>query len=243
MYQQTRETNIGRKWPRSALVVDDHWLVRSTLAQIVASLCPEAAICEAADYAELSMVMSAMSPELLLLDLRMPGLTNWRTEAPALIASMHRTCVVVVSALDDRPLLQRLFTAGIAGFVPKSYSRQKIIDALRFVINGGTYVPVGLLTDPVGARGTLSACLPNGSSLTPRQLDVLDLIGEGLSNRDIARRLRLSEATVKAHVSALLKSLGFTNRTEAALAARQFSAGGTVCPSVGRSPSCSSIRR
>jgi DNA-binding NarL/FixJ family response regulator len=223
-----------RTWPRRALVVDDHWLVRSTLTQILTSRGPEATICEGADYEELLAAMDALSPELLLMDLAMPGLANWRTEVPNLIAGMHGTCVIVVSGLEDWPFLERLFAAGIAGFVPKRYSRQKTIDALRFIIDGGTYIPVSAIFRPVDTPMPISERVRENARLTPRQLDVLTLIGEGLPNKEIASRLRLSEATVKVHLNAIFKTLGLSNRTEAALAACQFGIAEASYPAAGR---------
>lgn len=166
--------------------------------------------------------MESAPPELLLLDLAMPGLANWRTELPKLIASMHRTSVVVVSGLEDRAFLQRLFEAGISGFVPKSYNGQKLIEALRVVIEGGVYVPLSAVKGPIGQAISAVERVPELPQLTPRQKDVMALIGEGLSNRAIASRLRLSEATVKVHANTLFRTLGLSNRTEVALVARKF---------------------
>lgn len=209
-------------------MVDDHWLARTALVQILASLCPEAAISEASDYLELLAVMAVAPPELLLLDLAMPGLADWRSDVPKLIAGMHRTCVVVVSALEDRAFLQRLFEAGVAGFVPKQYDGQKLIDALRVVIRGGVHVPLSAVTDPVGAPISARERMREVAQLTPRQKDVMALIGEGLPNRVIASRLQVSEATVKTHTNAIFRTLGVSNRTEVALLARQFGFGGTL---------------
>lgn len=181
-----------------------------------------ATITEVTDYLQLAATVKVAAVDHVLLDLMMPGLLNWRTEVPGLIAGMHPARVIVVSGLDDVDFIHRLVHAGIAGFIPKCYEGQKLVNALRFILDGGTYIPTEALFPPQRqSPGAEGGALPV-AELTPRQRDVLSLVGQGLPNKEIARHLVLSEATVKAHLNTIYRTLGVNNRTEAALAARTF---------------------
>lgn len=198
--------------------------MRATLVQILAGITTGATIIEVPDYLQLAAAMKAAAVDHVLLDLMMPGLRNWRTEVPGLIAAMHPTRVIVISGLDEVDFIRRLIDAGIVGFIPKFYESQKLVNTLRFILEGGSYVPSEILCPAPGAPlswGGRITCRPT-AALTPRQKDVLSLVGQGLPNKEIARRLVLSEATIKAHLNIIYRALGVNNRTEAALAARSF---------------------
>ena len=200
------------------LVVDDHVLIREALRGLFAELKPEATVLEAPDAAR-TIELLAEHPDitLMLLDLSLPDrdglemLTELRKSHPGL-------SVVVLSGFPDRDNVVRVLDQGALGFIPKSAGREVMTSALNLVFSGGVYIPPEILgpNAPSDARPQAS---PADLGLTGRQADVLALMMQGKSNKAICRRLDLAEPTVKNHVTAILKALGVSNRTEAVLAA------------------------
>ena len=206
------------------IIADDHPLVRDSLRVVVQDLLPEAGIDEAAAAADvLSRLEADPDVEILLLDLIMPG-ANGFDLLERVCAEYPELKVVVLSASESPADIRKALDVGASGFVPKSSAPAVIISAIRLVIDGGVYVPQELLKAvpggipqrPLAARGDSGQ-----ASITPRQKDVLRLLATGKSNKEIARDLDLSEHTVKIHVASLLRALGVSNRTQAAVAARQ----------------------
>jgi DNA-binding NarL/FixJ family response regulator len=210
------------------LVVDDHVLIREALRGLFRELKPDSTVLEAPDAAR-TMQLLADQPDvaLILLDLNLPdrdGLTllaELRERYPGI-------SVVVLSGFPDRTNVVRALEHGALGFIPKSAGREVMTSALNLVFSGGVYIPPEILgsassdgTEPSQSRG--SAARPQASpadlGLTGRQVDVLALMMQGKSNKAICRLLELAEPTVKNHVTAILKALGVSNRTEAVLAA------------------------
>ncbi|WP_298971702.1 response regulator transcription factor [uncultured Roseobacter sp.] len=206
-----------------ALIVDDHALIRDALRGVLGSFGEITAVLEAATAAEAEEEL-AETPGigLVLLDLALPD----RDGLPFLksIRSDHPgTSVVVLSANEDRTQMSTVLKNGAAGYIPKSATREVMRSALKLVFSGGIYVPPEILNRPVvppPAKPSPSA-IPNAAKLglTERQIDVLQLMMEGRSNKVICRQLDIAEATVKNHVTAILRALGATNRTEAVVAA------------------------
>ena len=199
------------------LVVDDHVLIREALRGLFRELRPEAIVLEAADAAH-AVALLAEQPDiaLILLDLSLPDrdglglLAELRARHPAI-------SVVVLSGFADRANVMRALDQGALGFIPKSAGREVMTSALNLVFSGGVYIPPEILASKSpAARPQLPA---SDLGLTGRQGDVLALMMQGKSNKAICRRLDLAEATVKNHVTAILKVLGVSNRTEAVLAA------------------------
>jgi DNA-binding NarL/FixJ family response regulator len=199
------------------LVVDDHVLIREALRGLFRELKPDAVVFEAADAAQATALL-AEQPDiaLILLDLSLPDrdglglLAELRALHPAI-------SVVVLSGFADRANVMRALDQGALGFIPKSAGREVMTSALSLVFSGGVYIPPEIL-----ASKSPTAKLqlpPSDLGLTGRQGDVLALMMQGKSNKAICRRLDLAEATVKNHVTAILKALGVSNRTEAVLAA------------------------
>lgn len=215
----------GRPAADRIIVADDHWLVRVSLVQIVGRIAPRATVVEAADYRQLAAQVATVPADHILLDLRMPGLANWRAEAPKIVAGLAPGRVIIISGLEEPDYIQRLVLAGAVGFIPKRYEHHQMISTLRFLFDGGTYFPPDIVSAAPKPAALLAGAGLTASGLTRRQLDVLSLIGQGLPNKQIASRLALSEATVKVHLNAIYKALGLTNRTEAALAARSLGPG------------------
>jgi DNA-binding NarL/FixJ family response regulator len=202
---------------RRCLICDDHALMREALAGAVLGGWPDAAIEEAADF-RAAWAAAASEPDLIVSDLAMPGaepldgIRQFRAVAPS-------SPVLVITGSEDDALLLALFDLGIAGFVPKSSRTPIITAAIQLVLSGGTYLPPAVL-DLVGTRSAAPVTAHARARLTPRQADVLRLIAAGRSNKEIARDIDLSPATVKAHAAAAIAALGAANRTEAVVMAR-----------------------
>jgi DNA-binding NarL/FixJ family response regulator len=209
------------------LIADDHPLFREALASVVTDLCADATCVEAASFDEaLARVRETQTLDLILLDLRMPGadgltgLALLRHEAPTIP-------VVVVSATAERRTVLDAIRSGAVGYLPKSTSRPAMISALQLVMAGGVYVPGEVVRADPGAglgEGLLATDKVREAlaTLTRKQLQVLDGLAQGLSNKEIARALNLAEPTVKTHVSALLRKLNLRTRAQAIVAASTF---------------------
>jgi DNA-binding NarL/FixJ family response regulator len=204
----------------SVVIADDHPMVRDALARVVGQLYTEARVLEAGDFAALLGHLDGPAPELVLIDLNMPGMDGLdgvrrlREAFPALV-------IVVASGQDDPGTIRAVLALGANGFIPKIDPPDLLLQALRVVRAGGLYIPARSLGDTRG----VTAPLPNASGLTPRQLDVLRLLVKGEPNKVIARQLGLTEGTVKIHIAAILRALQARNRTEAAIRARELGLG------------------
>lgn len=202
------------------LVADDHALFRAGMRHVLRQLADNIELVEASDCVQaLETVASHGDIALVLLDLGMPGsdgfaaLETLTREHPALP-------IVVLSGSESRFDMQRALDTGAMGFVPKSATAPVMLSALRLVLAGGVYVPPELVQAPP-ADVRIAPAVP-APALTPRQLDVLAGVVEGKRNKVIGAELGLSEATVKAHISAVFKALGVSNRTQAVRAAERM---------------------
>jgi DNA-binding NarL/FixJ family response regulator len=212
-----------------ALVVDDHPLIQEAVVRVLQRVDPRI-VTDVASSSErgIEVAGNGEEPELVLLDMNLPGLSgipalkHWRASFPAVP-------VIVLSASADPQTVLAALDAGAAGFIPKSSSNEVMLHAVRLVLEGGRYVPPEvLLQSPAGAAasGRSRAGLPLESlGLTGRQIDVLRLIAKGRPNKVICRELGLAERTVKAHVTAVLRALNVTSRTQAAIAAARLGLG------------------
>ncbi|MFN3581055.1 MAG: response regulator [Pseudomonas sp.] len=199
------------------LIADDHPLFRSALRQALVSGCPGTmTLTEAGSIAELQACLDQRSDwDLVLLDLNMPGAYGF-SGLVLLRGQYPQIPVVVISAQEENPVVNRARDFGASGFIPKSSSLEGIQAAVAQVLEGGTSWPdVGEGSDPISEQErTISAQL---ASLTPQQFRVLTMVCEGLLNKQIAYELSVSEATIKAHVTAIFRKLGVRTRTQAAL--------------------------
>lgn len=198
------------------IIVDDHPLFRGALAQVLTVAFKGARVEEAGSYEALVPLLAhGTEPDAVCLDLAMPGvqglagLMSLKAEYPALP-------VIIVSATDDALTIRRCLDCGASGFVAKSQPVEKIRQAIATVLAGNVSVP----EDLPGGTGdeAVRQVLARLSTLTPQQLRVLGMLGEGLLNKQIAFKLGVSEATIKAHVSAILQKLGVDSRTQAVIA-------------------------
>jgi DNA-binding NarL/FixJ family response regulator len=208
---------------KKIVIADDHPMIRGALALSLAATTAFGKI-EILEMATLDELFGSLAEhgdaDLVLLDLRMPGVNGFdgllslRTRFPS-------TPVVIISALDDPQLVTEALALGAAGFIPKSTPRHEIVRALNLVASGEVYVPPGIhprAEFPAPDRGD-SELAQRLMSLTPQQRRVLQLLGTGKLNKEIAFELDIAETTVKAHVSSILHKLNVYSRTQAVVMA------------------------
>ncbi|HEY2682206.1 MAG TPA: response regulator transcription factor [Steroidobacteraceae bacterium] len=198
------------------LIADDHPLYCDALRAVVSQAIQGAEVHAAESQEAVLAAVRTGRFNLVLLDLNLPGAAGLSC-LHALKKLATDTPIVVVSAVGDPKVMQDTVMAGASAFIPKSAPGQVLIHALKVIIAGGTYMPTGVV-----AALRNAAQNPVNGELTLRQRRVLELLATGLSNKRIARELKISEITVKAHVSAIFRKLGVTNRTQAGLEARKL---------------------
>jgi DNA-binding NarL/FixJ family response regulator len=205
----------------TVLIADDHPLFRGALRQAVEAAAPGAAIVEAGSFEDVTRHLSAgVQADLLLLDLNMPGMQGFSGLA-YLRASHPETPVLVVSGTDSGQVVRRCLEFGALGFLPKREGVETMRDAIRSVLSGNPWTPTDY--DPGQPEDRESAEIVRRlGSLTPQQVKVLMMLSEGKLNKQIAYELDVSEATVKAHVSAILTKLGVDSRTQAVITAARI---------------------
>ena len=205
------------------LIADDHPLVRGALRQAVANAVAGAEIVECGALEDVTKALEANSDvDLILLDLAMPGVRGY-SGLMMLRAQYPGAPVVVVSGREERNVIRLCIDFGASGFIPKSTDMETMQMAIRAVLAGDLWAPADVdLNSPVD-RDTADS-VRRLASLTPQQVRVLMMLSEGLLNKQIAYELSVSEATVKAHVSAILQKLGVESRTQAVIAAARIEA-------------------
>jgi DNA-binding NarL/FixJ family response regulator len=204
------------------IVADDHPLFREALIHAIGNCVDDATIIEADSLYSLQAVVAANpDADLLFLDLNMPGVSGF--SALAYIRSNHESLpTVIVSAMDDPAVIRRSIQHGASGFIPKSSPISVLENGIKAVLDGEVWLPEGvdLQDDRLDSEEAgIAAAL---STLTPHQFRVLMMLGEGLLNKQIAYQLGVSEATIKAHVTAILRKMHVNNRTQAVVAVQQL---------------------
>lgn len=201
------------------LIADDHPMVRDALRLAAVYTLQIDEIHESGSLGGTVEVLSAQGDlDLVLLDLNMPGM-NGVAGLVTLRQQFPATPFVIVSAHDDRRLVMEAIRAGAAGFIPKSTPRDLIAGALRQVLAGEIYLPPSIDEDAEADEDETAEIARRVSTLTPQQLRVLELLGTGKLNKEIAFDLDITETTVKAHVSAILQKLKAYSRTQAVVVA------------------------
>ncbi len=211
------------------LIADDHELIRQGLRQTLQSGALDAEVLEARSAQEtLAAIASHRDLDLVLLDLFMPGAGEFEL-LERLCSELPELPLVVLSGSRNPSHMRHCIDAGAAGFIPKSAGADVMLKAIDLVLAGGLYIPPELLQPGGETEGLPPELQPMGGlpteipdSLTHRQIDVLRLLGDGLSNKRIARELGLSENTVKIHVTAILRALQLDNRTQAGIVAQRM---------------------
>lgn len=206
------------------IIVDDHPLFRGALKQALSSAFEKADIGEAGSLDELTQrIGEDKDIDLILLDLTMPGVQGL-SGLLFLRVQYPEIPVVVVSANEQPATISRCIEFGASGFVPKSEPVENIRGAVRAVLDGGVWTPKDIDLSRRADPET-NDLLSRLSTLTPQQVRVLMMLGEGLLNKQIAYKLGVSEATIKAHVSAILQKLGVDSRTQAVIAINKIDSG------------------
>jgi DNA-binding NarL/FixJ family response regulator len=202
----------------NVLFIDDHPLYRKALLEIVRELAKTVNSFEAASISEaLELISSNSEFDLVLLDLNLPDAKGLMTLLP-IIQSVDNCPVVIISANSNKSLIMGTLNSGARGYIQKSSSNDVIKNALIFVMNGGTYIPSEVLGDfsETGVR------LDINNTITRRQDDVLQLMAQGLSNKEISQHLGIAETTVRVHVSDIIRHFQAHNRTDAVVLAQKF---------------------
>ncbi len=213
------------------IVADDHPLFREALIHAIENCVQGAEILEADSLDSLQRVVeSTLDADLLFLDLSMPGVSGF--SALAYIRSNHESLpTVIVSAMDDPAVIRRSIQHGASGFIPKSASIGTIEEGIKSVLKGEVWLPEGINIHDDRLDHDEAGIAAAMSSLTPHQFRVLMMLGEGLLNKQIAYQLGVSEATIKAHVTAILRKMDVTNRTQAVLAVQRLAISMPAMPS------------
>ena len=209
----------------SLLIADDHPLFRGALRQAVIGLFERADVAEAGSFEEIGEILDGGSRDvdLILLDLSMPGVRGF-SGLMYLRAQYPSLPIVVVSANDDPAVIRRCMEFGASGFIPKTLGIETLRQAVARVLQGEVWTPPDIDLARESDAET-AATIARLSTLTPQQVRVLMMLSSGLLNKQIAYELGVSEATVKAHVSAILQKLGVESRTQAVIAAGKIEAG------------------
>jgi DNA-binding NarL/FixJ family response regulator len=214
------------------LIADDHPLFRDALQRAVMVAVPTARV-DTADsvHTLLALIEQFPDAELLLLDLHMPGargysaLAHIRGQYPGLPT-------IVVSGHEEASVARRALAHGASAYIPKSTSSENIVLAIRAVLDGDIWLPHSMHDSPGELDPDEAVAAGQVASLTPQQFRVMTMIAEGLLNKQIAYDLGVSEATVKAHMTAIMRKLQVNNRTQVALIASQLAVNQEALPSL-----------
>jgi DNA-binding NarL/FixJ family response regulator len=206
------------------VIADDHPLFRGALREAVAGMLERVDIAEAGTFDEVAgLLENGGDVDLILLDLKMPGVRGF-SGLMYMRAQYPSVPVVVVSANDDPTAIRRCMEFGASGFIPKTLGVEAMRGAIQRVLDGGVWTPPDIDLS-AGSDAETAELMARMATLTPQQVRVLMMLSEGLLNKQIAYQLGVSEATVKAHVSAILQKLAVESRTQAVIAAAKIEAG------------------
>jgi DNA-binding NarL/FixJ family response regulator len=210
------------------IIADDHPLFRGALRQALVDAEMPLEALEAGNLEDvIALLDKKAEPDLVLLDLKMPGVQGF-SGLIFLRAQYPSVPIVVVSATEDTGSIRRSLDFGASGFIPKSTPVDKIRRAVKAVLSGEVWVPDDFDPDQAVAENDSSEIASKLATLTPQQVRVLMMLGEGLLNKQIAYELGVSEATIKAHVSAILQKLGVESRTQAVIAVNRIEGAGNI---------------
>ncbi len=220
------------------LIADDHELFLKGLEFTLRENLPNPEIITAQNYSDIFVVLEQQNDfDLIITDLAMPG-AAWLSALNKIHSKIPETPIIIISAVFDKEILQQTLDIGVSGYIPKTASNNLIISAINLVLAGGVYIPHELLysskttsafsdnklqeyDSPLKTLEKLAENTPETpqKGLTERQIDIVKCIAEGLSNKQIAYKLHLTEGTVKVHITVILKILNVKNRTSAVIEA------------------------
>lgn len=207
----------------TVIVADDHPLFRTAIKEALEAEQGETRFLEANSFESLQkLVDEQQEVDLVLLDLHMPGVSGF-AGLVYLCKRYPSVPVVIISANEDPVVIKRALEHGAAGFIPKSSSMEAIKEAIAAVLMGEIWSPPQARSTAGGRSASELELAERMAQLTPQQYKVLMMMSQGLLNKQIGYELGVSEATVKAHVTAIMSKLGVNNRTQAVLAAQRLS--------------------
>lgn len=200
------------------IIAEDHILFREAIAKLIKEIEPQAHIEEVTRYEEVyALLRHQKRYDLIIVDLDLPDI-EWEEGLFQIKAQSNEAKIIVITASEEVQSIKKAVAIGILGYIPKSMPPKVMLGAIKIVIEGGSYLPITAINhqkkDSLNEeqKGNKSG---SKSKLTMRQLEVLRLIAQGKSNKQIAYEMQVSEATVKLHINALLKNLQVHNRTQA----------------------------
>jgi DNA-binding NarL/FixJ family response regulator len=203
------------------IIVDDHPLFRDAMKLSLGPALPDVAIAEAGSLDEVARQLDDDGDcDLVLLDLKMPGVQGLSGLA-YLRAQYAGIPIAIVSGQEEPAIMRRALALGASGFIPKSTPAEQIRQAVKTILNGEIWAPA-VIAEPTAEEREVDDLSKRLATLTPQQVRVLMMLREGLLNKQIAYALDVSEATVKAHVSAILLKLNVDSRTQAVIAASKI---------------------
>lgn len=204
------------------LIADNNALFREALNTKITQIYPNAIVFQADTFAKSAEIFRKQNDfDLLIIDSDMPEM-SLEHALNTIMSEAAKTKVVIVSESEDVAKIRKLFALGVVGYIPKELNSRIITAAIQLIVSGGKYLPSCLIEShsfsQPGEKANSSLLKP----LTNRQAQVLDLVAQGKSNKQIAYDMGVSEATVKLHINALLRSLRVTNRTQAVITAQKM---------------------
>jgi len=218
------ENQLIRKGGVSVVIADDHPIFRQAIRQALEQACDQCDFHEAKDFDALDALLAQNHDhDLVLLDLYMPGVEGF-SGLLYLCRAYPDLPVIMISANQDPDVMQRAVSYGASGYIPKSSSVTEIIKATNAVLAGDVWLPAKASRASNGVSAAEAQAADRLRQLTPQQFRVLNMMCRGLANKNIADQLDLAEATVKVHVTAIMRKLGVTNRTQAVLMANRLAA-------------------
>jgi len=205
--------------PDKVIIADDHPLFRQALLETLKAKLTQTRWLEAETVNELNNLLSSDSDaDLLLLDLNIPGAHGFNTLIHVRKHFPHIP-VVIVSAYEDNDTINNAMNYGASGFVPKSTPVETIFEAIKQVLQGNLWTPASIKGSTQESKSDIADRI---SSLTQQQYKILMMFAEGMLNKQIAYDLSVSEATIKAHATAIFRKLNVRNRTQAVIALSQL---------------------
>ena len=202
------------------LIADDHALFRDGLAMRLEEINHDIVLLQAPTFSQAAKILDKENDiNMIIVDLDMPDM-RWEDGVEELKKKAPRASMIVISASEDIRNIRKILASGIKGYIPKRSDPKIMHNALKLILEGGTYIPPALIEN--SNESTSNNYRHNGKTLTNRQSQVLDLIAQGKSNKQIAYEMGVSEATVKLHINALLRSLKVNNRTQAVVTAQKL---------------------